>query len=376
VVIALAFVLNIVVEYFFVHPPYGVDGQAGGAGANALIVSAGMTALAWRRQFPLVVAAIVLGTVIYSFNNGELSQGLITPAFSLILVAFTIGAECRPPRGYFGLALLVVPSAVQVLASDGPSDWFGVLTAVAFLVGPWTVGWAFHDKAVGAEEALARARQLEEENQRQAVLAARAERARIARELHDIVSHSISVVTIQTQAVRRRLGPENEREAADLKAVETTAREALAEMRRLFGVLRADDETASLAPQPGLGDLGRLVASSSAGGVDVRLVVSGEAPPLSPGIDLAAFRIAQEGLTNAVRHSGASSVTLTVRYLPDSVAIEVEDNGRGMASARSGGHGLVGIRERALLYHGTVELGESGCGGVRLSVRLPLRETP
>lgn len=188
------------------------------------------------------------------------------------------------------------------------------------------------------------------------------------------ITHSISVVTIQTQAVRRRLGPEQAQEAVDLATVEATAREALAEMRRLFGVLRADGESVSLAPQPGLGELDRLVEQSRAGGIVVRLVVEGEVQPLPPGIDLAAYRIAQEGLTNALRHSGASEVVLTVRHSPSAVEVEVVDDGGGLGRSEPCGHGLVGIRERAALYGGSVELGSGPTGGVLLTARLPLRE--
>ena len=200
---------------------------------------------------------------------------------------------------------------------------------------------------------------------------AAAERTRIARELHDIVSHSLSVVTIQLQTIRRRLGPEHEAEAADLAQVEATARQALQEMRRLFGVLRAEGERPELAPQPGLSQLEALVAGARGGGVDVRLVVEGDPSPLPPGIDLAAYRIAQEGLTNALRHSGASAVTVAVRHQPDRVQVEVRDDGHGLQRTTNPGHGLVGVRERVALYGGTVEVSNAADGGVTLTATLP-----
>jgi signal transduction histidine kinase len=202
------------------------------------------------------------------------------------------------------------------------------------------------------------------------------ERTRIARELHDIVSHSISVVTIQTQAVRRRLGPDHAKEAEDLAAVEATAREALAEMRRLFGVLRSDGESASLTPQPGLHELDRLVEQVRGSGLDVDLEVSGDRYDLPPGVDLAAYRIVQEALTNALRHSGADRARVVLRYGPGRLDIAVEDDGRGLATVTTGGHGLVGVRERVALYDGKVEIGPAPSGGVRLSASLPVRETP
>ena len=336
---------------------------------HILVAGGAMAALGWRRQYPLAVALLVVGVNYFVNPQDEFSTVL-----SLVLVSFTVGAETVPPRSYLGLGLVLIPF-VGGMVMEGlvPSD---LAAAMVFIVGPWAVGSAFQQRADRAEEAISRAEQLERESVLQASLAASAERTRIARELHDIVSHSISVVTIQTQAVRRRLGPEHAKEAADLAAVEATAREALAEMRRLFGVLRADGESASLAPQPGLAELDRLVAQARTGDVQVSLRVEGEPQPLPPGVDLAAFRIAQEGLTNALRHSGASEIRLHVRHSASAVEVEVVDNGRGLRDTERRGHGIVGIRERAALYGGGVELGPGPCGGVRLAARLVVGETP
>jgi hypothetical protein len=205
-----------------------------------------MASLAWRRRFPVLVPFLVASSNLFVNPEGE-----FTVLLSLVLVSFTAGAEAEPPRSYLGLAAVTIPFFAGI-ANAGrlvPSD---VAAAVVFLVGPWVVGSAMRQRSASTLEALSRAERLEREQAEQAAAAVAAERTRIARELHDIVSHSISVVTIQTQAVRRRLGPEHAAEAADLAAVEATAREALAEMRRLFGVLRADGESASLTPQPGL----------------------------------------------------------------------------------------------------------------------------
>ena len=263
-----------------------------------------MVLLAWRRQAPILVAALVVVANVLTNPQGQFSILL-----SLVLVCFTVGYETRPPRSYVGLAIVLLPF-VGVSIAEGlePSD---LAAGLVFFAGPWTVGSLTRDRATRAEEAVARADRLEAERELEAARVAQEERTRIARELHDIVSHSISVVTIQTQAVRRRLGPDHAREAEDLAAVEATAREALAEMRRLFGVLRADGESASLAPQPGLSELGRLVEQVGSGDMHTTLHVEGDPVELSPGLDLAAYRIAQEGLTNALRHSGARHATVT-----------------------------------------------------------------
>jgi signal transduction histidine kinase len=362
VAIALVFVTLSVAEVLLDDDLRPLPAQLLSVGAMAI--------LAWRRRFPVAVAFVVVVSNLVTNPEGEFSVLL-----SLVLVSFTVGAELEPPLSYVGLAVVVVPFLAG-LASEGlvPSD---VAAALVFLVGPWVVGTLLRQRSASAHEAVSRAARLEREQSERAAAAVEAERTRIARELHDIVSHSLSVVTIQTQAVRRRLLPEQDREAADLAAVESTARDALAEMRRLFGVLRTDGESASLAPQPGLAELGRLVGTADTGDVDVRLVVAGDAYELPPGADLAAYRIAQEGLTNALRHSGATEVRVLVRYEPGQLCIEVVDNGHGLRAddPRSGGHGLVGVRERVALYDGTVELTDLPGGGARLAATLPVKET-
>jgi signal transduction histidine kinase len=335
---------------------------------HLLVAGTAMAGLAWRRQFPVLVA-----TAVVAANLLLNPQGLFSTLLSLVLVCFTLGVDTAPPRSYVGLGIVMGSSLLySALHTPEPSD---VAAAIVFMAGPWTVGVVLRGQIASAEQAVARAGRLERERELEAARAAAEERTRIARELHDIVAHSISVITIQAQAVRRRLGPDHAREAADLAAVESTARQAQAEMRRIFGVLRAEGESLTLAPQPGLAELDRLVSQVGAGDMEVVLRVEGEAVPLSPGIDLAAYRIAQEGLTNAARHSDARRVQVLVRYAPDRLDVEVEDDGRGLPQTSSGGHGLVGVRERVALYGGDVELGASSCGGVRLAARLPLQES-
>ena len=324
--------------------------------------------LAVRRQYPLLVAMVV---TIVSFVVD--TENKFTTVLSLVLVAFTTGYEPRPPRHYLGLALMLVPFLINVAGGErAPSEF---AAALVFLVGPWAVGRQSRTRADRAEAAESRAAQLERERELQAALVAADERTRIARELHDIVSHSISVVTIQVQAVRRRLGPANEAEAAELAQVEATARQALDEMRRLFGVLRAEGARPELEPQPGLSQLDALVDRARAAGADVRLLVQGDPCPLPPGIDLSAYRIIQEGLTNALRHSGASEVTIAVRHHPEELQVEVRDNGHGLRRTENPGHGLVGVRERVAMYNGHLEVANAPGGGVCLTATLPTGRT-
>jgi signal transduction histidine kinase len=336
---------------------------------HVVVAGGAMLTLAWRRSFPLAVAAAVMTTNLLLNPEGEFSTLL-----SLVLVSFTIGAETAPPRSHVGLAVVVVPFvAASVAEGLEPSD---LGAALVFLVGPWAVGGLLRRRTIRTDEALAELDRLAREKEVEAARAAEQERTRIARELHDIVSHSISVISIQTQAVRRRLGPEHAAEAADLAAVETTAREALGEMRRLFGVLRSDGEPVSLEPQPGLAELGRLMDQVRTAGFDVSLVTEGDAYGLPPGVDLAAYRIVQESLTNALRHSGGRRVDVRVEYTPTSLRLSVNDDGAGPDAERrtADGYGLVGISERVTLYGGTVEVTPSPLGGLRLVAELPVRE--
>jgi len=333
---------------------------------HAAIALPALAALAVRRAYPLGVALALVAANLVTNPAGELSTVL-----ALVLASYTLGAEARPPRHVAGLGVLLT-GMIGVSVAEGlePSD---LAAALVFLVGPWTIGVGVRDRVRRAEDAVQRAARIEREQEAATAEAIAQERARIARELHDIVSHSISVIAIQTQAVRRRLHDDQARERDDLAAVETTARQALAEMRRLFGVLRNDGDPASRAPQPGLGELDRLVDGVRQAGLDVDLEVGGARSALPPGVDLAAYRIVQEGLTNALRHAHARRATVALRYGDDELEIEVQDDGAG-PDGTPGGHGLVGLRERVALYGGTLSAAPGPAGGFRLAARLPTRE--
>lgn len=364
VAIAMVFVLLNLAEVL-----YSPDVQR--PAAQAVLGTLALLGLAWRRSHPIPVAAGVVAANVLLNPAGELSTLLST-----VLVSYSVGAHASRHWRVAGIsAIFGTFLVVSVLDGFEPSD---LAAGLVFFVGPWTVGVVLSGRLASADAAVARATQLEQERELQAVKAAAAERTRIAREMHDIVSHSISVVTIQAQAVRRRLGPEHAREAEDLRLVEQTAREALVEMRRVLGVLRSDDEPSmpDLAPQPGLAELPRLVEQTSSDRLRVRWRREGTPVPLTPGLDLAAYRIAQEGLTNALRHAGATHAEVVVTYDDEALVVEVLDDGRGVGDAASDGHGLVGIRERAGLYGGSAELAGRAGGGTRLVARLPYADRP
>jgi signal transduction histidine kinase len=326
---------------------------------HSLLAPLFLAPLALRRRAPLLaLAAAVAGLVAL---DPEVALSFFG---AVVLAAYTAGATLDAPQTYAAPALALVPFLALVAAgAAAPSD---LVAFLLFFAGPWAVGRLLRLR-------LAHVREVARLTERAAI---EEERARIARELHDIVSHAISVVTVQTQAVRRRLGPEHAREADDLRAVEATAREAMADLRRLFGVLRADGEAPSLAPQPGLGELERLLEQTRAAGLAVELEIEGAAGPLPPGADLAAYRVVQEALTNVRRHARASRATVRLRFGGDRLEIVVDDDGVGAGATGDGGHGLVGMRERLVLYGGELETGPRPGGGFRVRATLPLRTAP
>jgi signal transduction histidine kinase len=340
--------------------------------ANALaVVPLLALPLALRRRAPLVSFALVLGTVAWAslaFGGAE-----ATTEFVAALVA-VYSATANGDRRYVVLGGALIAGAVHELRDPhvhgiGDVVWGAGLLAVAWLFGIAVRGR--HGKIANLEGETARLTAEQEQRAREAVAA---ERSRIARELHDVAAHAVSVVVVQAQAGQRLVGRDDPSARASLEAIEDTARTALQEMRRLLGMLR-DTDAASLAPQPGLAQLDELARQVSDAGLPVEVEVDGAPTPLAAGIDLAAYRLVQEGLTNALKHAGAARASVRIRYSDTQVELEVADDGRGRnGAAGASGHGLVGLRERVALYGGTFESGPAHEGGWRLSATLPLEE--
>ena len=236
----------------------------------------------------------------------------------------------------------------------------------------WLAGFALRERAQRAEAAELRACQAEKERETTARIAVAEERARIARELHDIVAHAVSVMVLQVGAVRHKLPEALAQDSDMLRGVERTGRGALAEMRLLLGAMRADGEDAELSPQQGLDRLDSLIEEIGHAGLPVQLRVEGEWFALPPAIDLSAYRIVQEGLTNALKHAHATRADVVVRYARDELRIEVRDDGAGVPAGDGLGHGLIGVRERVKIYGGEMSAGSAAGGGFLLSTRLPL----
>jgi signal transduction histidine kinase len=327
-----------------------------------------------RRRFPFAApAGMLIAGAALSFVDGR----LITFSFAGFLAAaaacFLLGMLDDRRQALIGLGITVA-SLLIIVGNDTDrlvGDFF--FLPLLFLA-VWLAGFGLGRKLEQAQAAEERATRIELAQEAEARVAVSEERARIARELHDVVGHAVSLMTVQASGVRRLLKQDQEREREVLLVVEQAGREALAEMRRLVGVLRRPEEAPALAPQPSLSHLDRLVDQAREAGLPVEVQIEGEATELPAGVDLTAYRLIQEALTNAIKHAGATSAEVVVRYGDGAVELLVADDGRGLSdgAAESGGHGLVGMRERVAVYGGELEAGPRPEGGYALRARLPL----
>jgi signal transduction histidine kinase len=292
------------------------------------------------------------------------------PVLALLGCAVSFGVLADRPRSIAGWAALMAATATfDYRSGNGPADFFWTLLIFTLA---WFFGVALGTRTEQARELHERFIAAERARVEAAAAAAGEERARIARELHDVVAHSVSVMVVQASGVRRLLQENQTREREALLSVEQIGRQALSEMRRMLGVMSAGEvQPPALAPQPGLEHLDRLIEEIEEAGLPVTLRVEGDRAPLSPGVDLSAYRIVQEGLTNALKHAKGAHADVTVRYEGDAVWLEIADDGPGM-NGDNMGHGLVGMRERVALYGGTLEAGPRAEGGFALRARLPV----
>jgi signal transduction histidine kinase len=327
-----------------------------------------------RRRYPFAAPATVwLLAAGLSFVDGQLI-GFATGVFLAGMAsAFLFGNLSDLRQGRIGLGI-AIGGALIIVYNDpnhAPGDliFIPILFAIA-----WFAGFAVRGRVAQAEAAEARAAQAERERETAARIAVAEERARIARELHDVVAHSVSVMVLQVGAVRHKLPAALDEDREALGHVERTGRAALAEMRRLLGAMRSEGEGVELAPQPGVDALDALLEEVRRAGLPVRLHVDGERFPLPRAIDLSAYRIVQEGLTNALKHAHASQAEVTLGYAAEELQIEVRDDGRGGSTSDGRGHGLVGVGERVKIYGGEMTAGPAPEGGFVLHARLPIRE--
>ncbi len=347
-----------------------LSGAVAGTTAGALLVAFLLgVPLAWRRMYPWsVLAAVLTGFVLAMPLGVSLFGFLASVPACLVAVA---GIAFAKPR-LQALAGLVVAYVVTALtALHGPGSWLWGL----FLVGgAWLAGRLLRSRSLMIAELESARRELERTRDQQAMAAVTEERSRIARELHDVVAHSVSVMVVQAGAAERLLDQDRPRAVSALVSVQDTGRQALTELRRLLGVLRPEATSdSSLEPQPTLASLGDLAERVRDAGVTVTVERTGDHRALEPGVELAAYRILQEALTNVLKHAHARTAAVDVHYSPAQLELRVADDGTGGDPSLAGsGHGLVGMRERAAVFGGSLEAGPRAGGGYLVRALLPL----
>jgi signal transduction histidine kinase len=328
--------------------------------------------VALRRRHPLGVASFVFVALAVLLIVGD-RETSVAMGIAWMCGAYGLAVWTETRAFVAGCAVLFVSSAVAQLRPAGKlSDavLFTVVPGLAMLLARRAV----RDRQLRADTLAARAALLEREHELRANEAVAEERARIARELHDLVAHNVSVMVVQAGVERHSLPQEQASTREVLASIEQAGRQALVEARRLLGVLRRKGEHEGLEPQPSVDQLDVLLEQVRRAGLPVSLEVEGERARLPAGVDLCAYRIVQEGLTNALKHAGPAQAEVRLRYAPGSLDVEVRDDGRGSARVNGDGtgHGLIGMRERVALYGGELETGPREGGGFQVRAHLPL----
>lgn len=342
--------------------------------ANAILMTAIAVPALWRRSNPALAFTTSM-TAVLVVTLAFYSSGTDGPAeswFGFLIMTFSLAmygeGRARGAATLYGAAAFAAINSGQLVVGTDPFD---VLTGWVFPVVAWLAGWALHQRQTTADRHRVRAEEAEARRASDARQAVELERARIARELHDMISHSVSVMVMQAAVERRLLKGEHPAYARTLQEIEVAGRAALTELRTLLGVLHESGDSGELTPQPGLDDLPALIERVRDAGLAVDLNIEGERIELSPALQLTAFRIVQEGLTNVLKHAGQARADVLLRYEPTCLGLEVRDDGASPSRAESG-TGLVGLRERAALYGGEIKTFVPNEGGFVLWASLPL----
>jgi signal transduction histidine kinase len=336
-----------------------------------------LTVSALAAVLPLGVTVVVMTAVVVQVLAAGGEPATFASFLAAMVCVYTLAREALPRAIAAGLLFVVVAvvTTAMLQARAAPVQPFDAVYPLVYFGIAGGLGAFVRQRALRLSAVQDRAVALEVELEREAELAAAQERARIARELHDVVAHGLSLMVVQAEAAEEMLVHSPEAAAEPLHRVQRTGREALGEMRRLLGVLRtADGAPTSTVPQPSLRRLPELVREAAEAGLPVEVAVAGEPAELPPGRELAAFRIVQEALTNVRRHARATTARVLLTYTPSSLRIDVTDDGQGRTGTHAG-HGLIGMRERAALYGGTLDAGSGDAGGFRVTAVLPVGET-
>ena len=342
--------------------------------ANAISVAlllAGLSSLIWRRPpaLPVLMASIVIFAL---YDLAGSASPLL--AFAPLMALYAVAANSRPVVSGGAAAALAVGAVAVFLANTGPLD-DDILDYLLSVATAWLLGYGVWLNRARTSLLADQAAQLTREQAAQTQAAVRQEQTRIARELHDIVAHRVVVMVAQAGASTRMFDTDPQRARHALKSIEILGREALTEMRRLLGVLWTHDE-GSKAPQPGLADLPDLIAQIERAGLPVELRISGQPRTLPAGVELSAYRIVQEALTNTLKHAGPARADVELRYQPDLLEVRVDDDGQGNSSLLKAGQGLVSMRQRAALVGGEVSLGPRTGTGFQVAAKLPVNGEP
>jgi len=333
--------------------------------------------LTFRRRAPsavlIVVAAASIAHIVVGFHNGFFDT------FSVVVAVYSVAAH-TPRRNSIRFLILIPFALALAIAIDWHNRGQVYLLAIPYnlllFVSPWLLGDSLQTRRAYAEQLEERERMLEREREDRAKTALAEERTRIARELHDIVAHGVSVMVLQASAGGRIVETRPIEAARNFQAIQATGRGALDELRRMLGVLReSGDDASAREPQPGLADLDRLVDSVRESGVDTTLRIEGDTGSLAGAVQLQAYRVIQEALTNTLRHAGASRAEVLVRRTAHQLIVDVVDDGRALERRLENdqpGHGLIGMRERVQLFRGDLDAGPRAEGGFRVRARFSL----
>jgi signal transduction histidine kinase len=337
-------------------------------GFALVLLLLGALSLAWRRRAPLAVL-VVSGTAFVLYEG----LGYAPPPlpFALLVSLYTVAAWCPLPASATATGAILIAVAAAAVTHRGPLTPDQVLAYLLSVVAAWLLGYGVQLTRARLSLLEDRAVRLVREQADKTQLAVEQERVRIAREVHDIIAHSVGVIVAQAAAAQRLFDAEPQQARQTLGAIETTGRQAVVELRRLLGVLQADQGQAERAPQPGLDRLPALVEQVGRAGLPVELVVHGSPRPLPAEVELSAYRIVQEALTNTLKHAGPTRAGVVLGYHPGMLELRVWDEGRGSTPGVVPGQGLVGMRQRAALLGGEVAARPGPEGGFQVTARLP-----
>ena len=362
-------VLALVLAALALGEVVGGHDYPGPEGVTAVLVVVGAISLIWRRTRPLAAFTVCLGTqalVSVAFGHYEVGATLLI----ILLATLSVAAHGEKLRYAIAVAALFVVAFNLPRQSFDEAVGDSVFTALA-LGFAFAVGVTMRTRQARTEALEARTVELEREQEERAAAAAAEERRRIARELHDIISHSLGVVVLQAGAAAQVLEIDPLRAREALALIRQVGQEAIGEMGTLVGLMR-DDMAAPREPQPSLNDLDRLISTTRDAGLPVELSIEGEARPLPPAVELSAYRVIQEGLTNALKHAGQAHARVCVRYRDQELEVEVADDGVGPGNRHGGRHGLAGMRERVAVFGGRFSAGPRPAGGWELRAAFPV----